>query len=922
MKLQRPSRSKTSSVRWAACVLLAALALVVCEWLPRRLFKPFSMCFTPFNFVRSSKCPGGTLFCGGTPGDFGFDRRILFPLSASHPEARTKYNKSEEDNTTNRGRRSAWNQTKSKGFSERNAAVPSPVGRVEDQLFGQDENESQAEPSRLKTAFEFTSETEIQRKQQEATGVSAKAQEVTAIADWLQDPKLLETLRQAPRSADARFKLAQRVRGLRGLREEGTTNSSSEKLGAYAGRRYSQKVSCAAALELMRLLWRGALRLPHELELELANTGATFLASLDSDQDSELSLDEFIEFAAVLVQLSDTRVSEVASELDQMVAKPAFLSALGLILRQLSDSIDMLSADIRYSCRLLAKSFQGPLQSLETCWLKRAASDAVTLVPFTAICALPLPFAGHAGLFWLIKTTAPKLLPSCFSPLRLQLAQARHDVRKHPDFKDWRLYGEASEELDAAVVAIFQQKESSAASGSIRQLFEELDDHGIGSLNHSAVLSIVQSLWSGRLNLPKQGMEDFRMDASALMVVVDRRRSGSLTLGEFTEYIQTLVEVARTYDANLQDGNGQQTMLMQDVYDSFFTLLRDIRYGMYVLKKRLQRRLRPLEQAMLKRTTQDVLSILPYLLVARMKLLTPALKILLCMILWKNVPALSPSASTKPRRRFARAWASIAVKQRTRALAGWERRHYDGAGEVMDSMPNEETRRLALENLFTNFDEGSGTLTYGQVFAIAKPIMEKYSLDVLDALGLVIQIASDTDGAVTKSEFVEFMSSLEEMPVFAKNNTATLSEPLATRLKRLSFEKVKDGVKKEVRELVDSVSMVSQDLSYSAALLRSPSPEGMTRFSETESAWLWRTLKDMLLFLPVGAIIVAPLTPVGTAIVIAIFKRLVPSLVPSSFRRPRLNLMSARRTAQPEKAVEENARRRQCSILRANHLMT
>eukprot|EP00913_Durusdinium_trenchii_P013305 g12488.t1 len=184
------------------------------------------------------------------------------------------------------------------------------------------------------------------------------------------DPKLLETLRQAPRSADARFKLAQRVRGLRGLREEGTTNSSSEKLGAYAGRRYSQKVSCAAALELMRLLWRGALRLPHELELELANTGATFLASLDSDQDSELSLDEFIEFAAVLVQLSDTRVSEVASELDQMVAKPAFLSALGLILRQLSDSIDMLSADIRYSCRLLAKSFQGPLQSLETCWLK------------------------------------------------------------------------------------------------------------------------------------------------------------------------------------------------------------------------------------------------------------------------------------------------------------------------------------------------------------------------------------------------------------------------------------------------------------------------------------------------------------------------------------------------------------------------
>ena len=42
----------------------------------------------------------------------------------------------------------------------------------------------------------------------------------------------------------------------------------------------------------------------------------------------------------------------------------------------------------------------------------------------------------EVGLFFLIKSTAPKLLPSPFSPLRLQLAQARRDVRKHPDFKD------------------------------------------------------------------------------------------------------------------------------------------------------------------------------------------------------------------------------------------------------------------------------------------------------------------------------------------------------------------------------------------------------------------------------------------------------------------------------------------------------
>ena len=168
-------------------------------------------------------------------------------------------------------------------------------------------------------------------------------------------------------------------------------------------------------------------------------------------------------------------------------------------------------------------------------------------------------------------------------------------------------------------------------------------------------------------------MQDVQRDVlirSALMVVVDRRRSGSFTLGEFTEFLQTLVEVAKTYDSH-HFSEMTQGFSLNDVSDSLFTFLRDLRYAIYVLKKRIKGKMSLLEQAMLKRTARDVLSILPYVVVAR-SFLTPVLKILLCMLLWKNVPALSPSASREPRQRFARAWASIAVKQRNRAIAGWQ----------------------------------------------------------------------------------------------------------------------------------------------------------------------------------------------------------------------------------------------------------
>lgn len=54
-------------------------------------------------------------------------------------------------------------------------------------------------------------------------------------------------------------------------------------------------------------LWKGNLRLPREVELDLTNLGAALVTNLDDDQDGVLSLDEFIEYAAVMVQLSDSQ---------------------------------------------------------------------------------------------------------------------------------------------------------------------------------------------------------------------------------------------------------------------------------------------------------------------------------------------------------------------------------------------------------------------------------------------------------------------------------------------------------------------------------------------------------------------------------------------------------------------------------------
>eukprot|EP00438_Fugacium_kawagutii_P001134 Skav218125 [mRNA] locus=scaffold759:286187:292201:- [translate_table: standard] len=643
------------------------------------------------------------------------------------------------------------------------------------------------------------------------------------LASNLTGTELLNVLREAPRQGDARVKSAEVLRCL-------TANGMEGSKGA---------ISCTDAVDFTKSLWRGNLRLPREVELDLTNLGAALIISLDDDQDGVLSLDEFIEYAAVMVQLSDSQERDAPSHDDDLnldlllnlttpvLAKPTFLA----ILRHWAQS----------SCKMLSKRLAllgddldaVPLQSYELALLSRAASDAVTLAARVKLC----PRETHGR------------------PM-------------------------GSPAVDAAVLAIFQETNASAAAGAIRNLFEELVIQWL--MANGTVLSIVQAFWSGRLNLPKKGMEDFRMDASALMVVVDRRRSGSFTLGEFTEFFETLVEVARTYDTVAPNLTETQFLRrINDVSDSFFTFLRDLRYGIFVVKKRFKGKLSLLEQAMLRRTARDVLSLLPYVVLAR-SFLTPALKIFLCILLWKNVPVLSPSASTEPRQRFARAWASIAVKQRSRAMTGWQLLEgSDLIGDIKRATDN-RSQRQQVKKLFSEFDEGGGTLTYGQVFAIVKPLIR--GRDCLNELGLIIQIASDNDGAVTEPEFVEFVESLliaqkiwkapEPDVKDIKLETSGITKVSWNASLQQKFQnfrmKVVKRVKKEVRELMDSVSMISLDFAYSAALLRSPGNSSTgtsrawdSRFSPVERAWLRRTVKDVVLFLPIAAIIIAPLTPAG-----------------------------------------------------------
>ena len=367
----------------------------------------------------------------------------------------------------------------------------------------------------------------------------------------------------------------------------------------------------------------------------------------------------------------------------------------------------------------------------------------------------------------------------------------------------------------------------------------------------------------------------FLLRRSTLLVAVDRRREGCLTLGEFTEYIETLVEVANNYKASALRADNKVTRFARDVSDSALTLLRDLRYGVHLLKKlAFRHKLSNMERAILKRTFKDLSACLPYCAIALTKC-TYGQKILMGMLLYSNAPySLFPTSLRKPRRRFARAWAAIAAKQRRRAYQGWQRledrQRQLGKGGTFKSEQKELTlNKLEREpeKLFEEFDEGSGTLTYGEVFSILWPLCEevsrKSSEPFLDALGLVLQIASDRDGAVTKPEFVEFVQTLT-----AYTNSTRLEEDLAKPAFAIGpiCRYAAAIARKEVREVVDSVSMISQDVVYSGALLQSLQNKESKRrkflgFSKVECDVLRRTAKDTFLFIPIGLIIVAPLTP-------------------------------------------------------------
>lgn len=65
---------------------------------------------------------------------------------------------------------------------------------------------------------------------------------------------------------------------------------------------------------------------------------------------------------------------------------------------------------------------------------------------------------------------------------------------------------------------------------------------------------------------------------------------------------------------------------------------------------------------------------------------------------------------------------------------------------------------------------------------------------------------------------------------------------------------------------------------------------------------------ELVHMLIIGPVILCDTHQVGTAIVIAIFKRAVPSLVPSSFRRPRLELMRPSRSTPGISQVSQDFR--------------
>ncbi|CAK0868647.1 unnamed protein product [Prorocentrum cordatum] len=602
----------------------------------------------------------------------------------------------------------------------------------------------------------------------------------------LQTPPLLEALREAPRSDRARRRVSKLF--------EDQSPGEDKRLG------YGQ------VLALLRQLWSGQLRLSGSVLEDAENDAAALLISLDLDKDGRVGLDEFIDFFAAVTEASEVGAGRgFHSYLLQnwvgdsvsgaRLSVPYGVGILGRTALGLSDSMDMLSQDIRYTFRLLNKLLDGEeMDEVEVSMLRRAASDLVTYVPHIAVAMWPLPLYGHAFVFALVKTCAPHLCPSSFGGSRLRLAGALRSVRQHPEYQAWWLFGEGpSEEVDEAVAGILGlgTGDSAARKTGINELFRKLDEHDTGSVTHTQVLSIVQSVWNGRLSLPMLRMDDVRMDATSLMVALDSKGTSLMTLGQFSEFLETLADVVNSYTneelLNLTsfqaDGQKQQAVSsfvsvaragLVQLVDGLSILARDVQHGARLaffflgIRAARGRTLSNMDAAMLNRAGRDALTLVPYAAVyfARTTLF---LQILAIVLIWKNVPSCIPSAFSKHRRRLASAWRAIAAKKRERVYADWlsfERSRSsspdDGAAE-----PGAQGR---AQELFEQHDaDGGGTLTYGRALGLVRAAWggtlrrphHPGGFVLLDVVALMAQCDRDADGALTLAEFTELHEALQ-----------------------------------------------------------------------------------------------------------------------------------------------------------------
>eukprot|EP00929_Paragymnodinium_shiwhaense_P031655 TRINITY_DN1768_c0_g1_i1.p1 TRINITY_DN1768_c0_g1~~TRINITY_DN1768_c0_g1_i1.p1 ORF type:complete len:929 (+),score=145.41 TRINITY_DN1768_c0_g1_i1:328-3114(+) len=778
---------------------------------------------------------------------------------------------------------------------------------------------------------------------------------------------LLEIFEAAPRSAAARMRIREIFEGL-----------DVESTG---------RVPYAKVLDTIQAMWRGPLRLPRDRFDDFRNDAAGLLMMMDHDRDGAVTLDELIEFLATLASLSDsrttpeeTRAGYKEATLQQLLAdKLAGLALepnkrLGRLLRDFSDSIEMLSYDIRNNFVLWRKGAKGEsISKLDVSLLKRSASDTLTYIPCFAVGMMPLTLTGHLVLFSLVKLFAPHLFPSSFSESRLELVRSWRKVRAHPDYMHWSLYGEGtSEELGEVLLSIFEATPgSSKAQASIRSLFQELDRQSNGTLTYGQVLGVVQAMWGGKINLPKEDMRDFRMDATSLMLTIDRDGSGDLTLGEFTEYLQTVVEVANAYlkadetDASTAEQifetssrratvTNVQEWLVNGAKrggDSVFMFGQDVRHAAGLILKALKgKSLSPLDEAMLRRCAKDTVSVVAFVAIVLFPAFSVFLKIFGIVLLRKSAPSLFPSAFRKSRRRLAQAWRAIASRQRRRVQEDWlayeerPRMCSDDELQALLTASDAATRRQRIKDLFVRFDTGGvGTLTYGKVLSIveglgadvggdSKSSKNAHVVSRIDAASLLMHMDRDYDGAVTLVEFSEYAEALveaaapgtvgpprvdsdatkkaaESSDASAAGSGVSALQPRRSPVSRWLAEKMvrfREAAKKEVRDLVDSTAMFGRDIGHSVSLLTKPKEGDNSSSSRTEALIQKRTLRDLALFLPIGAIIVAPLTPVGTALVIAMLKRYVPAVVPSSFRESRLRLARAWRAVRNHASVQES----------------